>query len=158
MRDVTLLFLLREGEILLAMKKRGFGAGKWNAPGGKADPGETPEQAAIRECQEEICVTPANIEKVGELGFFMPHDASFPGHRAHIFTATSWKGQPAETEEMRPQWFKTDDIPYSDMWSDDILWLPLILNGEPFKGSITLGSNDEILRQDIRQHTFDNTL
>jgi len=151
MRDVTLIFLRRGGEVLLAMKKRGFGAGKWNGPGGKADPGETPEQAAIRECQEEICVTPATIQKVGELEFYMPHDATFPGHRAHIFTATSWEGQPAETEEMRPQWFKTDAIPYDKMWSDDILWLPLVLDGKQFKGSVTLGPGDEIVHQDIRQ-------
>lgn len=44
----TLAFLRRESEILLGYKKRGFGKGKWNGFGGKVDPGETIEHAAIR--------------------------------------------------------------------------------------------------------------
>ena len=50
----TVVFLIRENQVLLAMKKRGFGEGKWNGVGGKLDPGETVEQALVRECQEEI--------------------------------------------------------------------------------------------------------
>ena len=44
----TLLFIFRDGEVLLIRKKRGLGAGKINGPGGKIDPGETPEQCAVR--------------------------------------------------------------------------------------------------------------
>lgn len=143
MKDVTLLFLRREGEILLAMKKRGFGEGKWNGAGGKVEPGETIEQATARECQEEIGVTPQNIRKLGELEFYMTHDPSF-GHRAHIFVANEWSGDPHETEEMRPQWFAEHDIPYANMWPDDHLWLPLLLDDKPFRGTFTLGPRDEI--------------
>jgi len=42
--------------LLLGMKKRGFGAGKWNGFGGKIEVGETPRAAAIREMKEEACV------------------------------------------------------------------------------------------------------
>lgn len=151
MRDVTILFLLREGEVLLAMKKRGFGAGKWNGPGGKADPGETPLQAAVRECQEEVGVTPRNLRAAGELAFYMPHDPEFGGHLAHVFTATEWDGEPHETEEMRPQWFKLDEIPYDDMWADDPLWLPIVLAGGRFKGSVSTGQSGELLSSDIQE-------
>ena len=54
----TLLFVLRDGQVLLIHKKTGLGAGKINGPGGRIDPGETPRQCAIREVQEELCVTP----------------------------------------------------------------------------------------------------
>ncbi len=47
----TLLFLRKNNHILLAMKKRGFGADRWNGVGGKLEPGETIEQALVRECQ-----------------------------------------------------------------------------------------------------------
>jgi mutator protein MutT len=135
MKQVTILFLRQDNQLLLAMKKRGFGADKWNGVGGKVDPGETVEQAAIRECQEEIGVLPRNIRQVGRLQFFDPTDASFH-HDCFIFDATEWEGEPVETEEMRPQWFTIETIPYDKMWADDELWLPLLIEGTRFEGTI----------------------
>ncbi len=56
----TLLLLKHENRVLLGMKKRGFGMGKWNGFGGKVDPGETLLAAALREMQEEsgVAVSP----------------------------------------------------------------------------------------------------
>jgi NADH pyrophosphatase NudC (nudix superfamily) len=65
----TLLFLQKDDQILLAMKKRGFGSDRYNGVGGKLEPGETIEQALIRECQEEIEVTPLSYRKVAEHDF-----------------------------------------------------------------------------------------
>ena len=74
MKDTTLCLLVREGEVLLAMKKRGFGAGRWNGVGGKCLPGETIEQATVREAEEEIGVkiNPVHLEKVATLSFYFP--------------------------------------------------------------------------------------
>lgn len=148
MKLVTLLFLRREDEILLAMKKRGFGVGKWNGVGGKAEPGEDVLQAAIRECQEEIGVTPLDAKLVGKIKFYEKADPAF-GHHAHIFLAEDWQGEPVETEEMRPQWFELADIPYPHMWPDDYLWLPLVLDGQLFQASVTL-DGDRIDSHDIK--------
>ena len=48
--ETTLLYLRKNDEILLAKKKRGFAKDKYNGVGGKVENGETPEEAAIREC------------------------------------------------------------------------------------------------------------
>jgi len=148
MKTVTLLFLLHGDELLLAMKKRGFGKGKWNGVGGKADPGETAKQAAIRECQEEIGVTPLEPQLIGKIKFYEKNDLKF-GHYIHIFVATKWEDDPVETEEMSPQWFNIKDIPYEHMWVDDPLWLPLALSGQKFEGTLTLDS-DLIVFHDIK--------
>lgn len=140
MKHVTLLFLRKEGHILLAMKKRGFGVGKWNGVGGKVEPGETPEAAAIRECQEEINVTPHNPQLVGTLHFFDLPDVE---HYCHVYVVTKWEGEPSETEEMRPQWFAIEDIPYDTMWPDDRLWLPELIRDNPFTAKIVI-ENDVI--------------
>ena len=62
----TLLFVIRDGEILLIRKQRGLGAGKINGPGGKLEAGESPREAAIREVQEEVGVTPTGVIQLGE--------------------------------------------------------------------------------------------
>ena len=57
----------------------------------------------------------------------------------------SWDGEPAESEEMAPRWFKVSDIPYSEMWSDDSYWLPKVLENKKIRASFTFGPNDETL-------------
>lgn len=148
MKHVTLLFLRREGQILLAMKKRGHGVDKWNGVGGKLDPGETREQAAVRECQEEVNVTPRNIKLAGELHFFDLPDTE---HYCHIYTATEWEGEPEETEEMRPQWFDIANIPYDNMWADDREWMPLLLQDKLFKGKIVINEDNTIRECDFSE-------
>ena len=61
----TLVFVFRDDEILLINKKTGLGKGKVNGPGGKVEPGETPEAAAIRECHEELDIRVSNLEYCG---------------------------------------------------------------------------------------------
>ena len=75
MRNATLCFLINKetNEILLGMKKRGFGKDKWNGFGGKIAKGETEEDGAKRELLEESGVHAIDMEKVGELTFFFPH-------------------------------------------------------------------------------------
>lgn len=148
MKHVTLVFLRRGNEILLAMKKRGFGEGKWNGAGGKVENGETPLQAAVREAQEEIGVTPRNLQQVGEIDFYLKEDPGF-NHYAHIYMATDWSGDPQETEEMRPKWFNLADIPYGKMWGDDKYWLPDALAGKRFKATYTLDKDDTIVESDV---------
>jgi len=147
MKHVTLLFLRRDGQILLAMKKRGFGIGKWNGVGGKVEPNETYEQAAIRECQEEADVTPRLLHKAGELHFFDLPDVE---HYCHIYISAQWEGEPHETEEMRPQWFSETDIPFGDMWPDDKFWIPLMLDDKLFKGTVTI-ENDIVQEHNIQE-------
>ena len=55
MQTVTAALLLRDGRILLALRKAGKHMGrKWEFPGGKVHPGETPEQCLERELAEEL--------------------------------------------------------------------------------------------------------
>jgi 8-oxo-dGTP diphosphatase len=127
----NLCFIIRDGQILLIRKKRGLGAGKINGPGGRLEKGETAEQAAIRETQEEIGVTPTGLEHVGEL-FFQFLD----GYKLHVavFAASGCEGELIETDEATPIWTDIDCIPYHEMWQDDPYWLPLVLKRVKFRG------------------------
>lgn len=129
--DIAVLtFILRGSELLLIVKKRGLGAGKINAPGGRLEPGETPEQAAVRETQEEVGLTPLGLCPAGRLDFVFTDGYSL---RCHVFTARGCTGTLTETDEAAPFWCKETDIPYGRMWSDDRLWIPLMLEGRGFE-------------------------
>ena len=130
----TLMFVLRGNEILLIEKLRGIGKGKINGPGGKIDPGETPLECVIRECQEELHITPKDPVKMGELWFAM---SDIPDIHCHVFTATEFDGEPTATEEAIPQWTALDAIPWNRMWEDDPHWLPHMLGGRKFLGKFT---------------------
>ena len=127
----NLCFIVREEKILLIRKKRGFGAGKINGPGGKVDPGETPLEAALRETFEELGVKPIGAEQRGELHFQFRDGFSL--HCA-VFLARDYEGEPRETAEAVPLWTPLNAIPYGEMWADDRHWLPLLLRGAHFSG------------------------
>lgn len=143
MRQATLCLLVRDNQILLAMKKRGFGVGKWNGVGGKVKPNETITQAAIREMNEEIGVTAdfSCLEKVGTMKFFWKNKPEDWNQEVHIFFVRNWQGTPIESEEMMPQWYTVEGIPFNEMWPDDKYWLPMILSGK--KISAEFYFNDE---------------
>jgi len=129
--QATLVFVTDNARVLLMHKKRGLGAGKINAPGGRLERGETPHAGAIREVQEELLVTPAALTKHGELSFqFVDGYSIF----VHVFRASAFSGVPTETAEARPLWTSADRIPYASMWQDDVLWVPLLLASKYFSG------------------------
>lgn len=130
---LTLCMVLKEGEVLLGMKKRGFGVGRWNGFGGKIEEGETIEQGAHRELEEEVGIKALDMQKVGILDFSFENDPKIL--EVHIFKITDFTGEPLESEEMKPQWFPFDSIPFDQMWSDDKYWFPYLLNNKLFKGA-----------------------
>lgn len=141
----TLLFIRQGGRILLIRKKRGLGAGKINGPGGRIDPGETAEQCAVREVQEELCVTPTGVTAVGELLFQFTEGYSLHGY---VYTASGYQGTPTETDEAIPLWTPENAIPYQEMWADDRIWLPFMLQGHTFTGRF-LFDGDSMLGYDV---------
>ena len=145
MRQVTLGYLVRGDEVLLAMKKRGFGAGKWNGFGGKLEAGETLEQGLVREAQEELSVTPRSFRKLAVIDFEFPEVPAEDGwnQQVHVYLCDTWDGTPKESEEMAPKWFSLAALPYGELWSSDVLWLDRVVNGEPVAGSVTFAGRGE---------------
>jgi len=146
---LTLCMVHQHPRVLLGMKKRGFGAGRWNGFGGKLAEGETIEDAALREIVEEVGITPKSLEKRGIIEFEFK---GTPGIlEVHIFHVDSFRGEPHESEEMKPQWFHVNDIPFHDMWPDDIHWMPLFLEGRRFRGRFLFGESDKILEMELNK-------
>jgi 8-oxo-dGTP pyrophosphatase MutT (NUDIX family) len=144
----TVLVVIKDKKILLGMKKRGFGEGKWNGFGGKPQGSENIKETAIRETQEECGIIVEKIEKVGILDFEFSLKADW-NQQVHFFLAKDFKGEIIESEEMKPAWFELNTIPYELMWPDDKFWLPMIIEGKKFKGKFIFGKNNEIIKYEI---------
>lgn len=135
--------------MLLGMKKRGFGEGRWNGFGGKVHEGEAIEEAAKRELTEEAGIFAEDLQKRGILEFTFQNNPEVL--EVHVFCATRFAGEPAETAEMRPQWFSIANIPFERMWPDDKFWLPLFLEGKKFAGSFLFQDADTLLNHELRE-------
>lgn len=154
-KDYTLVFCRRTNpeteasEVLLGMKKRGFGVGKWNGFGGKLEPNETIEEAAIRELQEESGLLAKELSRIGYLVFKMNESSKIM--RVHVYTARSWEGTEYETEEMRPQWYKESELPFNHMWPDDPYWMPYLLQNKSFVGRFEYEDDDTIIDHSVQE-------
>ena len=130
--DVTTVVFVLEGDrALLIRKKRGLGAGKVNAPGGRVEEGETPAAGAARELWEEVRVRAGRLSHRGVISFQFLDGYST---HMHVFRATGAHGTAEETEEAEPLWVPLGAIPYERMWADDREWLPHFLAGERIRG------------------------
>lgn len=146
----TLTLFMDGDKILLGEKKRGFAKGTLNGIGGKQDPGETIEQAMIRECEEEIGVTPTNYEQVGKIDFEAWYKGEHSIMEMYIYNCYAFKGQIKETEEILPAWYNKTNIPFERMLPDDNLWLPLVLKGNKVKGNVKFDKDMNMLFNDIK--------
>ena len=145
----TLCVIYQHPRVLLGMKKRGFGAGKWNGFGGKVLPQETIIEGAVREIKEESNIDAAKLKEAGVIEFEFKGNSELL--EVHIFGVEQFKGKPTESEEMKPRWFYIDEIPFEDMWPDDKYWFPLFLRGKKFKGKFLFGKSDLILEKELRE-------
>lgn len=146
---LTLCVIHQGDRVLLGMKKRGHGMGKWNGFGGKVESGENVEAAALREFREEAGIVPLDMRKLAVMTFDAVTDDKVM--EVHLFKATQFAGEPTESEEMLPQWFALDEIPFDKMWLDDRHWFPLMLAGKTFTARFLFEGESRIVEQEIHE-------
>lgn len=145
---VTLCFLLRSNgsgdEVLLGLKKTGFGTGKIVGVGGHVEPGESIPEAICREVAEEIHVQvlPADLLPAGTVDFVFPARPEWSMDTT-VFTTRSWQGEPAESDEISPEWHPVDVLPVERMWADAEHWLPPMLAGRQVAATIVLAEDNQ---------------
>ncbi len=157
MEKAVLGFLIRKNkrskELLLAMKKRGFGKGKWNGVGGRFIPFKDKNlfNTVSREIKEEIGVKAKDIKKVAVLNFYHPYlrGKKKKAWQVHAFLIGKWEGKPKESKEMKPRWFKVSKIPFNRMWLDRKFWLPRFLKDEKIKAKFWYENDEAIASYEI---------
>ena len=114
-----------DGRVLLAQRPEGKSlAGLWEFPGGKVEPGETPEAALIRELHEELgidthasCLAPLTFasHSYDEFHLLMP-----------LFICRRWKGIPQPREGQKLAWVRAKDLRNYEMPPADVPLIPII--------------------------------
>ena len=157
--EFTLAYFIKDNQILLPLKKKKIGKGKHNGVGGRVEPNENHEEAMIRECIEEVGLTPIEYEYVTELRFNQPVDGQRSLSIVHIYICRSWTGELTETDEMKPYWFEINKIPYNKTMDDCKYWLPQVLSGQKIianfdldENYITLDYNIEVMHDKKRNY------
>ena len=148
--EATICHILNDDRILLKKATRGISKGKWNSPGGKIDENENPEQNAIREVYEETGLKIKNLFYHGEINFFLrgKNEIAFQGH---LFSTNDFTGEIRSTDEGELKWFKVNEIPFEEMWPDDIYWMNLMLSKKKFDADFYFNEdNKEIIKHEIR--------
>jgi 8-oxo-dGTP diphosphatase len=141
----VLCFVFDGDQVLLIEKLRGLGKGKVNGPGGRLEPGETAQMAAIRETQEEVGIIPIDPQFYGRLRFAFTNAYHL---ECHVFRADAYEGVLAETPEAIPFWASVNELPFHRMWADDEHWLPHLVARRSFEGRFIF-NDDAMLFSDI---------
>ncbi len=135
MIEATLCEIINGDKLLLKRASRGISKGKWNGLGGKIEKNETIEQGVVREVFEESGKKINKLTKNGTLTFFKGDQAFFI---VHLFSVKNFQGELKISDEGELKWFGINEIPYDEMWPDDIYWLPLLIEGKNLKGNFIL--------------------
>lgn len=148
--EITLLLMIKDGKILLDEKKKGFGKGKLNGPGGKIEPGETPEQGMIRETREEVGITPKKYKEMGTVEFVEWYKGEEQNVIFYLYVATEYEGKLKESDELKPYWFDLDNIPYDKMFEDDSYWMPIVLEGNKIQAFFEYDKEWKMVRHEVK--------
>lgn len=148
-KRTTLLYVVKDGKVLLGKKLRGFGEGKVNGAGGKVQENESLGEAMLRETKEEFGIIPKNYKQVGNILY-----DEFNGDKklyfdTAIFVASDYEGEPKTSDEMMPIWYNKNNLPYEDMFGDDIYWLENILNGKRVNARFEFDKDFNIVSKNI---------
>src|SRR5690606_36210638 len=102
----------------------------------------------MRELHEEYGLVPRDLAHAGKARF--TYQGKDKEVEVHFFKITDFSGEPVETEEMKPQWFHIQELPYQNMWPDDVHWMPHFLSGQKFEGTFVFEGFDKILNHEIQ--------
>lgn len=136
-------------ELLLARKTKHIGQGLLNGYGGGIEGNELPEDAMVRELEEE-CALKARRDDLQKIAVVDFHNTKQDGEtfrcRVHVYLLRTWEGTLMPTEEMvDPRWYPIDALPFDEMMLADREWVPAALTRGPIYARAHYGP---------RQHTL----
>lgn len=149
MKLATLCYLRKNGKTLMIHRTKKYNdihLGKWNGLGGKLEPGESPEDCARREVEEESGLLVKKMWLKGILSF--PVFADNEDWYAFVFVIPEFEGQLMESQEGRLQWIDDRDLLSLNLWEGDRIFLPWLDQPAFFSGKFVY-KNGRLLEHSV---------
>ena len=111
-------------------KQNDYHEGKWNGLGGKFDPGESPEECAIREIEEESGLKVKSVTMKGFITFPL-----FDGKEdwyVFLFTANEFEGKLIDSPEGHLEWIPNEKLIQINLWEGDKFFIPWLFEDRFF--------------------------
>ena len=142
MKLATLCYIRHAGQTLMVhriKKANDMHMGKWNGLGGKLEPGETPEECAVREVYEESGLVVRNPLWKGLLTF--PGFANEEDWYAHVFVMCDFTGELIDSPEGRLEWIDDSRLLDLNLWEGDRIFIPWLDQPGFFSGKFVYKNN-----------------
>ena len=138
MKLATLCYVINKTENSTLMihrvkKENDYHEGKWNGLGGKFEQGETPEECAVREVQEESGLIMKNPRLHGFLTFPMFDEVD--DWYVFVFTASEFEGKLITSNEGNLKWIKNEELFSLNLWEGDKIFLEWVFQNKPNPGN-----------------------
>ncbi|MGB5849540.1 MAG: 8-oxo-dGTP diphosphatase [Ignavibacteriaceae bacterium] len=111
-------------------KENDYHRGKWNGLGGKFEQGESPEECAVREIEEESGLKVKRIKMKGFITFPM-----FDGKEdwyVFLFTAEEFEGEVIDSNEGKLDWIPNNKLTEINLWEGDKYFIPWLFKEKFF--------------------------
>ena len=142
--DTTMIYLKRDDSYLLLFrnkKENDINEGKWIGVGGHREPDETIDECAIREVKEETGLDVHSLSCCGEV-LFVDENIKM---MMYLYEITDFSGTLIECNEGDLKWIPIKDIYNYPMWEGDKLFLPKVINHEPYFKMVLTYSRDILI-------------
>ena len=152
MKLATLCYLRRDGKTLMihrVKKAHDMHAGKWNGLGGKLDPGESPEECAVREVYEESGLRACNPQLKGFLTF--PLFAKDEDWYVFVYVVKDFEGELIDSPEGDLRWVDDADLTSLNLWEGDPIFLPWLDRPSVFSGKFVY-QNGRLISHNVVHH------
>ena len=138
MKLATLCYVRRDGQTLMihrVKKDNDIHQGKWNGLGGKLNPGESPDECAVREIYEESGLRVRDPQLKGFLTF--PAFAKDEDWYVFVYVAKDFEGELIDSPEGDLRWVDDADLTSLNLWEGDPIFLPWLDKPGVFSGKFT---------------------
>ena len=133
MKLATLLYVMKDDKTLMLYRnkrKKDYHEGKWNGLGGKFELGESPEECAIRELEEESGLIAKNLILKGHLTF--PMFDGVDDWYVFVFIVDKFEGELIDSEEGELRWIPNKELKDLNLWEGDQIFIDWLFDDKFF--------------------------